>query len=293
MFATSPVIQGVGSYMQTASANLPSASSLAIIILVAILAYFTASRFFHGKYTVPLPSYKSGFVGCDEGEEDEEAKEAKEAKEAEEKEAKEAKEAEEKEAKECFTDMVKEPFTIPKRTFVTPPASCLSAEASAILQTFSGRTSTTEEGNEDLLEMKHLLNKLSCFQKDLVSSKFAVNATLKQPFITSHDVEPISETTGRCFAKTLPPRDLDMAMDKWATRGSFLILRLCSSFTLKDSEASKMEESFQAFMRSIYDLAREKCLQQEPLDVSKRGPRDPHPFSVKTDAMLGEYTGYY
>lgn len=266
MYATSPGMYGVGSYVQTASANLPSASSLAIVILVTILAYFTASRFFYGQYTVPLPSYKSGFIGSEEGEE----------------------------AKaEGFRDAIKEPFTIPKKTNVTAPANCISSEASAILQTFSGRTSVTEEGIEDLLEMKNLLNKLSCFQKDLVSLNYAVNATLRQPFITSHDVEPISETTGRCFAKTLPPRDLDMAMDKWTTRGSFLILRLCSSFTLKDTEASKIEESFQAFMRSIYDLSRNKCLQQEPLDVSKRGPRDPHPFSVKTDAMIGEYTGYY
>jgi len=286
MYTSNPTMQGFGSYMQTATANMPSASSLAILILVAIIAYFTASRFFYGQYTVPLPSYKSGFVGSEA--EEAEAQEAAEEAEEEEAEAQEA--AEEAEG---FRDVVKESFTIPKRTFITPPASCLSADASAILQTFSGRTSITEEGNEDLLEMKNLLNKLSCFQKDLASSKFAVNATLRQPFITSHDIEPISETTGRCFAKTLPPRDLDMAMDKWITRGSFLILRLCSSFSLKDSEASKLEESFQACMRTIYDLAREKCLQQEPLDVSKRGPRDPHPFSVKTDAMIGEYTGYY
>jgi hypothetical protein len=248
------------SYFGAIAAYMPNPSSLAIILLVAIIAYFTSSTFFYGRYTVPLPSYKSGFVGS---------------------------------MSEGSQLSTKEGFMIPKRSFLPPPPDCTTDQANTILNVFGGRKSTTEEGERDFVEFKHLLNKLSCFKKDLVSPNYTVSATLKQPFITTHDVEAISETTGRCFAKTIPPRDLDIAMDKWSDRGGFLIRRLCTSFSLKDAEATQMETSFQTFLRDVYDTARDKCLQKEPLDVSKRGPRDPSPFSVRTDPQVGEFNGYY
>lgn len=245
-------VQPSGSYLGAVASYMPSPSSLAIIVLVAILAYFVASTFFHGRHTVPLPSYKSGFVGS----------------------------------------MEEEGFTIPERSFLPPPPDCQTDKANSILSIFNGRRSSTGEGGRDLEEFTHLLNKLSCFKKDLVSPNYTVRATLKQPFITTHDVEPISETTGRCFAKTIPPRDLDIAMDKWTDRGGFLIRRLCTSFSLNDTEASQMETNFQSFLRDVYDTGREKCLQKEPRDAS-RGPRDPSPFSVQTDPQVGEFNGYY
>lgn len=236
---------------QKVVSRFPSASSLAIILLVGVLAYFIASTFFYGQSTVPLPSYKSGFTGSSEG------------------------------------------FTVPTSTFLPPPSACLTDDASKMLATFASRPSTAEEGERDLLEFTQILNKLSCFQKDLLSKTFTVEYTLRQPFVTAHDIEPISETTGRCFAKTIPPRDLDIAMDKWMSRGAFLIQRLCTSYSLKEVDASNLESSFHTFARSVYDVAREGCLQTGPLDVTKRGPRDPHPFAVAADASLGDFTGYY
>jgi hypothetical protein len=245
-------LQQAGSALQQAGSYLPSPSSVAIILLVAILAYFVASTFFHGRYTVPLPSYKSGFQGSREG------------------------------------------FAVPERSFLPPPPDCIpESTASSILAPFTASKSTTEEGDRDFTEFKHMISKLSCFKADLISPKYTINATLNQPFITTHDVEPISETTGRCFAKTIPPRDLDIAMDKWTERGGILIRRLCTSFSLNDTQAAAVETNFQTFIRDIYDTGREKCLQKEPLDVSKRGPRDPSPFTPRTDPQIGDYTGYY
>lgn len=243
---------GSGSmFGSAASGNLPSPSSLAIILLVAILSYFIATTFFYGSHTVPLPSYKSGF-----------------------------------QVQEAFS----EPFTIPEPTLIPPPESCVNPLGQTILFSFTS-PSTTEEGKRDLVELRHMINKLSCFQKDLTSGEFTVSATLKQPFITTHDIEPISETTGRCFAKTLPPRDLDIQMDKWTERGNFLIRRLCTSYSLTNAEVVDVEKKFQAFIREIYDTTRNNCLQKEPLDVSARGPRDPAPFS--TQQKTEDYTGYY
>ena len=241
--------------MQTGGNYLPSPSSFAMIILVAILSYFIASTFFYGTPTVPLPSYKSGFQG-----------------------------------QEGFTLPDRSFLPAPKRSFLPPPPDCGSQPT--LLAPFQGN-STTGEGDRDYTEFKHMISKLTCFKADLVSPKYTIHSTLKQPFITSHDIEPISETTGRCFAKTIPPRDLDIAMDKWTERGGFLIRRLCTSFSLKDAQASAVEKDFQSFIRDVYDTAREKCLQKEPLDVSKRGPRDPNPFTPRTDPNIGEYSGYY
>jgi hypothetical protein len=245
--------QPSGSYMATAASYMPSASSLAIILLVAVLCYLVSGTVFYRSYTVPLPSYKSGFVGSMEE---------------------------------------KEGFAIPEPSVIPAPPNCHTDQEESILRFFNGRKSTTEEGGRDLEEFKHLLNKLSCFKKDLISPNYTINATLKQPFITTHDIEPISETTGRCFAKTIPPRDLDIAMDKWTDRGGFLIRRLCTSFSFNDAEASQIEKIFQNFLRDVYDTGREKCLQKEPHDAS-RGPRDPSPFSVRTDPQVGDFNGYY
>ena len=241
----------LGTAAGAASSYMPSPSSLAIIALVAILSYFVASTFFYGRHTVPLPSYKSGFVGSTEG------------------------------------------FTVPERSFLPPPPECYTDQALSILQKFEGRNSTTGEGQRDLVEFKHLLDKLSCFKKDLVSPNYTVDATLNQPYITSHDVEAIAETTGRCLAKTIPPRDLDISMDKWTDRGGILIRRLCTSYSLSTTEAEQMESAFQTFIRDVYDTAREKCLPKEPLIAAKRGPREPSPFSVGNDPQIGEFNGYY
>lgn len=250
MFTSNYYGQAARSIAATPS-YLPSASTLALVIVIGLLVYFTSSTFFYGRYTVPLPSYKSGFKDS-------------------------------------------EGFTVPERSFLPPPPACSSdSVTSSLLTPFQSGHSTTEEGQRDYLEFKQMIHKLSCFKKDLVSPKYTIDSTLKQPFITTHDIEPISETTGRCFAKTLPPRDLDIAMDKWTDRGGFLIPRLCTSFSLSESQLTAIEAAFQTFIRDIYDTAREKCLQKEPLDVSKRGPRDPSPFSVRTDPQVGDYTGYY
>ena len=252
--------------MASVASYMPSASSLALILLVAVICYMVSGTVLGKSYTVPLPSYKSGFVGNQAGSEGFTHKGTSQA--------------------------GSEGFTIPEPSLIPPPPNCETEQAKALTAFFHGIPST-EEGGRDLEEFTHIVNKLSCFKKDLISPNYTVSATLKQPFITTHDVEPISETTGRCFAKTLPPRDLDIAMDKWTDRGGFLIRRLCTSFSLKDAQATQIETSFQAFLRDVYDTARDKCLQKEPLDVSKRGPRDPSPFSVRTDPQVGEFSGYY
>lgn len=178
----------------------------------------------------------------------------------------------------------------------TGSPDCLrsSAEGAELIGIFMGRgDSTVEEGDADLRELTQVVGKLSCFKKDLVSPSHIVEATRYQQFVTMHDIEPIAETTSRCFAKTISPRDLEIAFDKWNTRGELLIRRLCTAYRLKPEEVDKAEKLFSYVLRDVKDIARGACLAGEPLIAGKPGPRDPHPFEQPKFAELGEYTGYY
>ena len=104
-----------------------------------------------------------------------------------------------------------------------------SSEAAQVADFFLQRETVVEEGKDDLRELLLLLGKLACFKKDLMSTAGLVESTRYQPYSTAHDIEPIAETTSRCLAKTIPPRDLELAFDKWASRGGKLLQRLCTA----------------------------------------------------------------
>ena len=108
-----------------------------------------------------------------------------------------------------------------------------------------------------------------------------------------HDIEPIAETTGTCFAKTISPRDLELAFDKWTSRGELLVRRLSSSHKLSPQEVESAQCLFHAVIRDVKDIARGSCLQGEPTIAGKPGPRDPHPFEDPDTVEYGTYTGYY
>ena len=92
--------------------------------------------------------------------------------------------------------------------FAAPPhvgglPNCMNAsdDSAAIYSTFLSKTSTTEEGADDLEELSILLGKLACLKRDLMSSSHLVNSTKSSPFSTMHDLEPVAETAARCFSK--------------------------------------------------------------------------------------------
>jgi len=144
-----------------------------------------------------------------------------------------------------------------------------------------------------LAELTELVGKLLCFKKDLVSPSYTVNATRLHRYVTSHDVEPIAETTGRCFAKTLGPRDLGLAFDKWTSRGEFLIQKLCTAAKLAPKEVDTAQELFRFVIRDVRDIANGTCLEGDPKIAGKPGPRDAHPFESSAYDVIGTYDGYY
>ena len=170
-----------------------------------------------------------------------------------------------------------------------------SSEGAALVALFDGKTCRTHQGAATLRELTQLVGKLACFKKDLLSPSHQVDATRKQEFVTSHDIEPIAETTGRCFSKSLSPRDLEISIEKWTTRGTLLVKRLSASFGLSPDDVEKAQTLFQSQLRDVSDLARTTCIPsaQEQGVAPLPGPRDPMGIVTKVSESAETYTGYY
>ena len=169
------------------------------------------------------------------------------------------------------------------------------SDAAALYHMLSNKKSTTEDGPEDLRELKLLLSKLSCFKRDLMGAASVVEATRYQPFSTAHDIEPIAETTARCFAATIPQRDLQIAFDKWGTRGTFLIKRLCTDEKLSEPEEKEAIRLFGAAVQDVAQVAMGRCCNANDGIIGGQpvGVRTPPGYETANLLNLGPYKGYY
>jgi hypothetical protein len=154
----------------------------------------------------------------------------------------------------------KEGFAAPAKGASNAP-DCLSTstQCAMLSEMLSSRQSTTEEGPDDLRELNVILSKISCLKRDLMGNAKVVQATRYQPFNTSHDLEPVAETAARCFSRTIPQRDLSLSLDKWGSRGTFLIKRCCTSLRLSDGEEEKALNLFGQAMADLSDIALGEC----------------------------------
>jgi hypothetical protein len=191
--------------------------------------------------------------------------------------------------------VVSEGFAGPAKGAGAPDCIRSSSDAAALYELLHSRTSTTEEGPDDLREITVLLSKLSCFKKDLTGGGGVIEATRYQPFSTAHDIEPIAETTARCFASTIPQRDLQIAFDKWGTRGTFLIKRLCTSENLSEHEEKEAIRLFGATMADVADIAMGRCCTAGKAIIAGMPltKRSPNGLEGPNLLNLGPYDGYY
>jgi len=173
--------------------------------------------------------------------------------------------------------------------------SCMNAsdDSAAIYSTFISKSSTTEEGADDLEELNILLGKLACLKRDLMSPGHLISATKSSPFSTMHDLEPVAETAARCFAKTIPVRDIELSVDKWATRGKMLLNRLCTSYSLTSTVQEKMLALFKSVIEDIKDVMKTVCLKGDATIAGMPTPRMVNGREPDTNSFFGEYKGYY
>jgi len=169
------------------------------------------------------------------------------------------------------------------------------AGAAELLSVFEqAGVESVSEGPRDYSELRLILSKLACLKKDLMSPSGIIQATLYQPYATTHDREPVAETTARCFAKTIPARDLDISFETWRDRGQELLRRLCTAASLSETQASAQEQRFARLWADVYDVAKGACLKGIPSIAGKPvGPRDPAPYVPADVSAVGPYEGYY
>jgi len=173
------------------------------------------------------------------------------------------------------------------------PDCSRSLDDAAKLRELLAKPIGTEEGPDDMRELDLILSKLSCFKRDLMGQG-VVNATTRQPFSTAHDLEPVAETTARCFAKTIPQRDLQLSLDKWGSRGTFLIKRICTAIRLSDSEEKEALRLFGSAMYDVSDVAMGACCNTaDPSIAGAAVGRGPGGFEPPALVRLREYKGYY
>ena len=190
-----------------------------------------------------------------------------------------------------FTGVKKEGFQGPTRGVSSFPCGQESAEASALVDIFEGRVSTTEEGQPDLVELKAILSKMCCMKHDLMGVSQTVQASLYLPYNNTHDRENPADTVGRCFTKGIPPRDLEITFETWSSRALVLINRLCTSYSLSTGESDDAVKYFKRAWRDCFDVAQSVCLVENK--VSTSSPRDPKGVLPETVQNHGEYKGYY
>jgi hypothetical protein len=263
-------------------------SVTAFIIMFIFIAVYAAYVWYMGRNTVPIPSYMIGFRDVPVPGGDKPSKGIMQG-------ALEASEffenppgSNKKEEKAKSTGPITEGFYGgAARGAGTPDCLRTSSEAAALVALFKN------DGRDSYRELNTLMGKLACFKKDLLSPSYMVDATRGQEFVTMHDIEPVAETTGRCFAKTISPRDLELSLDKWSQRGELLVKRLSASQMVSPAEADKADELFRIVVRDVRDVARSSCLSGEPTIAGKPGPRDPHPYEMPSLKDLGTYYGFY
>jgi hypothetical protein len=292
-------------------------STMALLVIVVLLILWASYTWYYGGATVPLPSYAVGFQGSEGflGGRFSTTNSNNKPRELNKYKSKGVKQGSNPAASGTFPRLM-EGFgshNEPNPTHNEPnptrkgvegfggashgagSPSCLrsSAESAQLIDMFIEKNPRFDEGPDALRELTILMGKLACFKKDLVSPSFIVSATRNQPYTTAHDIEPIAETTGRCFSKTISPRDLTISLDKWNDRGESLVKKLCTAYSLNQKEVEQAQSLFRYVVRDVSDIARGACLQGEPMIAGKPGPRDAHPYENPDAVEYSEFKGYY
>ena len=187
-----------------------------------------------------------------------------------------------------------EGFAGPTKGTGVPDCLQTCKECAELYEMISMRAVTTDDGPGDLRELQLILSKLACFKRDLLGIAKVVQATRYQPFSSSHDLEPVAETTARCFSKTIPQRDLSLSLDKWGSRGTFLVKRLCTAQNMSDAEEREALRLFGDAMADVTNIALGECCSSADAVIGGvAAPRMVTGFTPSTTQALQSYKGYY
>ncbi len=134
-------------------------------------------------------------------------------------------------------------------------------------------------------EMSLIVQKLVCMDADITSMGAGVYATLRLPFNTQHDMEPVGTFVGRCLKNAVRERDISLTLGKLQDRGTVLIGSLCHNSHSK-AEALTL---FDGIVKRTEANITRVCLKEHASMDVPAGVRDPGYFVPADVASLGPY----
>lgn len=179
-----------------------------------------------------------------------------------------------------FPPRIEESFAVAS---VDPARVPACVERSTDAQSLLARFASLPPTDEAAAELRLLVSKLCCMETDIVAPSAGSYRTLPLQFRTSHDLEPASTTVGRCLNKSLPQRDIDLALEKYERRGGELLKQI-----LGDCSDAKRE------FAAVLDRLRRAfatCQVAQPSMDHPIGVRDMGFWEARNVADLSAYQG--
>ena len=134
-------------------------------------------------------------------------------------------------------------------------------------------------------EIALIVQKLLCMDADITSYGAGEYASLRLPFATAHDMEPVGTFVGRCLRNAVRQRDLDITFDKYRQRGNELLGTLCHNSAAK----AKAFTTFDALLDRTQANISKVCLKEHASMDIPAGVRDPGYYTPDDLINLGPY----
>jgi hypothetical protein len=134
-------------------------------------------------------------------------------------------------------------------------------------------------------ELALIVSKLLCIDADITSLGQGVYASLRLPFNTQHDMEPVGTFVGRCLKNAVKERDIKLTLGKLQDRGTALIAQLCQTSAAK-AEAITL---FDGVVKRTEANITKVCLQERATMDIPAGVRDPGYYLPDDVKNLGPY----
>ena len=131
---------------------------------------------------------------------------------------------------------------------------------------------TASEYNVKKRELDVLLEKMENMRMDITQRRGRISYSIDTPYSTEQDIEPAAVLVGRCQKKLLRQRDIELATDRYLTRGNQLIDGLDAYFPAATTTA---RSNLKTRVLSLKSLMLSECVTGQPQLDMPNGVRDP------------------
>jgi hypothetical protein len=178
--------------------------------------------------------------------------------------------------------------TIALNTTDFPSCVARDYEAQQLLRSLKTATKgygTASEAPMAYEELALIVSKLLCMDADITSLGAGVYSSLRLPFNTQHDMEPVGTFVGRCLKNAVKERDISLTLGKLQDRGTALINVLCHNSHSK-AEALTL---FDGIVKRTEANITKVCLKEHASMDVPAGVRDPGYYVPGSLTTLGPY----